>query len=79
MLLGARMAPGGFTTLLEPLTDREREVPGYLLPHLYQHEIAAGMHVFINTVTAHLSCIDRTIGAATRAAAVAIARTNGLL
>jgi LuxR family maltose regulon positive regulatory protein len=65
--------------MVEPLTDREREVLGYLPTHLYQHEIAAAMYVSINTVKTYLRCIYRKIGAATRAEAVAIARTNGLL
>jgi LuxR family maltose regulon positive regulatory protein len=72
-------AQGGVTTMVEPLTDREREVLGYLPTHLYQHEIAAAMYVSINTVKTYLRCIYRKIGAATRAEAVAIARTNGLL
>jgi LuxR family maltose regulon positive regulatory protein len=72
-------APGGTTAMVEPLTDREREVLGYLPTHLYQHEIAAAMYVSINTVKSHLRCIYRKIGAASRAEAVAIARTNGLL
>ena len=72
-------ASGGYTTVVEPLTDREREVLGYLPTHLYQHEIATAMYVSINTVKTYLRCIYRKIGAATRAEAVAIARTNGLL
>jgi LuxR family maltose regulon positive regulatory protein len=66
-------------TILEPLTDRERQVLGYLSSHLHQRDIADTMYVSLNTVKTHVKAIYRKFGAASRTEAVAIARSRGLL
>jgi LuxR family maltose regulon positive regulatory protein len=65
--------------VLEPLTDRERELLGYLPSHLHLREIASNMYVSLNTVKTHLKNIYRKLGAVSRSEAVAIARAHGLL
>jgi LuxR family maltose regulon positive regulatory protein len=72
-------APGGATTMLEPLTDRERQVLGYLSSHLGQREISRDMYVGYNTVKTHVKAIYRKFGVTSRTEAVAVARTHGLL
>jgi LuxR family transcriptional regulator, maltose regulon positive regulatory protein len=69
-------APG---QVLEPLTDRERELLGYLPSHLHLREIASNMYVSLNTVKTHLKNIYRKLGVASRSEAVAVARAHGLL
>jgi LuxR family maltose regulon positive regulatory protein len=71
----ATTARNGF----EPLTDRERELLGYLPSHLSQHEIANAMYISLNTVKTHLKGIYRKFGARSRSEAVAMARANHLL
>jgi LuxR family maltose regulon positive regulatory protein len=80
----ARLAPAAApvvptSAMLEPLTEREREVLGFLPSHLNQHQIAMVMYVSLNTVKSHLKAIYRKIGAASRDEAVTIARGHGLL
>jgi LuxR family maltose regulon positive regulatory protein len=70
---------GGATAVLEPLTDRERQVLGYLSSHLAQREIARDMYVSHNTVKTHIKAIYRKFGVISRMEAVAVARTHGLL
>ncbi len=65
--------------ILEPLTERERELLGYLPSHLHLREIAASMYVSLNTVKTHLKNIYRKLGAASRSEAVTMARAHGLL
>ncbi|HUJ65794.1 MAG TPA: LuxR C-terminal-related transcriptional regulator, partial [Acidimicrobiales bacterium] len=65
--------------VLEPLTDRERELLGYLPSHFHMREIADHMYVSLNTVKTHLKNIYRKLGATSRSEAVAIARAHGLL
>jgi LuxR family transcriptional regulator, maltose regulon positive regulatory protein len=78
-----RLAPGtgpvGSKTMLEPLTVREREVLGYLSSHLTGPEIAARMYLSPNTAKCHQKAIYRKLGASSRANAVAIAVSCGLL
>jgi LuxR family maltose regulon positive regulatory protein len=71
--------PGDSSPLLEPLTDRERQLVSYLPSHLHLREIASAMYVSLNTVKTHLKNIYRKLGATSRSEAVAIARTHGLL
>ena len=70
---------GGSTVMLESLTDREREVLGYLSSHLGMRQIASDMYVSANTVKTHVKAIYRKFGVASRTEAVALARTHGLL
>jgi LuxR family transcriptional regulator, maltose regulon positive regulatory protein len=65
--------------ILEPLTERERELLGYLPSHLHLREIAEVMYVSLNTVKTHLKNIYRKLGAASRNEAVTIGRAHGLL
>jgi LuxR family maltose regulon positive regulatory protein len=65
--------------MLEPLTDREREVLRYLPSHLNQQQIASALYVSLNTVKSHVKAIYRKTGAASRDDAVTIARSHGLL
>jgi LuxR family transcriptional regulator, maltose regulon positive regulatory protein len=67
------------SSVLEPLTDRERELLGYLPSHLHMREIADLMYVSLNTVKTHLKNIYRKLGATSRSEAVAMARAHGLV
>ena len=60
-------------TLLEPLSDREREVLGDLPSHLTGPEIAARIYVSPNTLKSHQKSTYRKRGAASRGEAVATA------
>jgi LuxR family maltose regulon positive regulatory protein len=70
---------GGATTVLEPLTDRKRQVLGCLASHLGQRDIARDMYVGHSTVKTHVKAIYRKFGVTSRMKAVAVARTHGLL
>ncbi|HXW81020.1 MAG TPA: LuxR C-terminal-related transcriptional regulator [Acidimicrobiales bacterium] len=72
-------ALGGRTTILEPLTAREREVLGYLASHLSGPAIAARIYVSPNTVKCHQKAIFRKLGARSRDEAVNIGASLGLL
>jgi LuxR family maltose regulon positive regulatory protein len=67
------------TSILEPLTDREREVLGYLPSHLKANQIAAMMYLAPNTVKSHMKALYRKIGVSSRAGAVTMARVYGLI
>ncbi len=69
----------GSTTMIEPLTEREREVLTYLPSHLSRDQIARLMCVSSNTVKTHITAIYRKVGATSRAEAVGVARCRGLL
>jgi LuxR family maltose regulon positive regulatory protein len=75
----SRIVGGPSLLALEPLTDRERELLGYLPTHLSQHEIGGAMYISLNTVKTHLKGIYRKLGVASRTEAVALARTHHLL
>ena len=66
-------------TMLEPLTERERQVLRNLPSHLNQHQIATDMFVSPNIVKTHVKAIYRKTGATTRHDAVTIAPSLGLL
>ena len=65
--------------LVQPLTEREREVLGYLDALLPTDEIAARMFVSVNTVKTHVRAILRKLSAERRNEAVRRARELGLL
>jgi LuxR family maltose regulon positive regulatory protein len=65
--------------LIEPLTDRERELLGYLPCHLSQSEIARQMFISANTVKTHMKGLYRKLGARSRSQAVSIASRCGML
>ena len=77
----ARRQAGGspHPFILEPLTERERELLGYLPCHLSQSEIASRMFISANTVKTHMKGLYRKLGASSRSEAVDIARDCGLL
>jgi LuxR family maltose regulon positive regulatory protein len=65
--------------LLEPLTEREREVLGHLAALLTTDEIAGAMFVSVNTVRTHVRNILRKLGASRRNEAVRRARELGII
>ncbi len=71
--------PDQAPTVLEPLTEREREVLRYLPSHLNLRQIALLMCVSTNTVKTHVKAVYRKTGAISRDNAVTIARIHGLL
>ena len=60
--------------ILEPLTDKEREVLGHLSELLTTDEIAAVMFISVNTVRTHVRNILRKLSASRRNEAVRKAR-----
>ncbi|MGZ4625263.1 MAG: LuxR C-terminal-related transcriptional regulator [Kineosporiaceae bacterium] len=88
---GATPAPTGGATagvpsarrpedvIVQPLTEREREVLGYLDALLPTEEIAARMFVSVNTVKTHVRAILRKLSADRRNEAVRRARELGLV
>ncbi|WP_433306429.1 LuxR C-terminal-related transcriptional regulator [Actinoplanes sp. CA-030573] len=73
-LRGPRAEP-----LAEPITEREREVLRLVAAGCSTAEIAAGLHVEASTVKTHLIHLYRKLGAHSRTAAVARARSLALL
>ncbi len=65
--------------IIEPLTEREREVLQYLSEMLSTAEIAAEMYISVNTVKSHLRSIYRKLSAAHRNEAVRRARQLELI
>lgn len=72
-------AAGGTVAVVQPLTDREHEVLGYLAELMPTEEIAARMFVSVNTVKTHVRAILRKLSAERRNDAVRRARELGLL
>jgi len=70
---GAETAPTS-GQILEPLTDKEREVLGHLSELLTTDEIAAVMFISVNTVRTHVRNILRKLSASRRNEAVRRAR-----
>ncbi len=69
----------GSTTMIEPLTERERQILDYLPSHLSRDQIAGLLCVSSNTVKTHIQAVYRKIGATSRAEAVTLAHAHGLL
>ena len=67
------------TLLVQPLTEREREVLVHLDALLPTRQIAAEMFVSVNTVKTHVRAILRKLSAERRHEAVRRARELGLL
>jgi LuxR family maltose regulon positive regulatory protein len=63
--------------LVEPLTERERDVLRYLPSRLTTREIADELYVSVNTLKFHLKVIYRKLGVTSRADAVERARQGG--
>ena len=60
--------------LIEPLTDREREVLRFLPSRLTIREIADVLHVSMNTLKFHLKMVYRKLGVSSRSEAAEAAR-----
>jgi LuxR family maltose regulon positive regulatory protein len=67
------------SAMLEPLTERERQVLQQLSSHHTLRQIGVAMFVSTNTIKTHVKAIYRKTGAACRDDAVTIARSHGLL
>ena len=67
-------APAG-PDLIEPLTERERDVLRFLPSRLTVREIADELYVSVNTLKFHLRVIYRKLGVNSRAEAAEVART----
>ena len=78
---GRRPVPtaSGQSTMLEPLTERERQVLGFLSSHLSCRQIAARLYISPNTAKSHVKSLYRKLGVSSRDEAVAIAVSCGLL
>jgi DNA-binding NarL/FixJ family response regulator len=76
--LGTRPLPVG-TTIVEPLTQREREVLAMIARGLSNRRIAERLAIAENTVKAHVAQILAKLGAATRTEAVTIGVRLGLV
>jgi LuxR family maltose regulon positive regulatory protein len=74
---GRDARPGTDPTLVEPLTDKEREVLDHLEELLTTEEIALNMFVTVNTVRTHIRSVLRKLGVNRRNAAVRKARALG--
>ena len=61
--------------LIEPLTERERDVLRFLPSRLTVREIADELYVSVNTLKFHLRVIYRKLGVNSRAEAAEVART----
>ena len=75
----ARQQLSTVADVLEPLTERERELLTHLQSHLSQHEIAKVMYISPNTVKTHTKAVYRKLGAGSRSEAVQLARQHGLI
>ncbi|MFF5297158.1 LuxR C-terminal-related transcriptional regulator [Paractinoplanes globisporus] len=71
--------PTPTSTLVEPLTKRERTILRYLQGTLSHAEIAALLYISVNTVKTHVKNIYRKLGADRRKEAVRLARDLRLL
>ncbi len=65
--------------IVEPLTDREREVLRFASSMLSTDEIARSMYLSVNTVKTHFKNIFRKLGATRRGEAVRRAKKLGLI
>jgi LuxR family maltose regulon positive regulatory protein len=75
---GSRVARASREALLEPLTEREVSVLRLLRGPLSRREIAAELHLSVNTVKGYTAAIYRKLGVDSRTDAVARAAELGL-
>ena len=75
----AAITLGGGSELVEPLSEREREVLGLIAAGLKNQDIATQLVVVVGTVKAHIHSIYGKLDVANRVQAVARARELGLL
>lgn len=71
-------ADRGSPTLLEPLSDREKEIHTLLLQGLKNREIAEALHISENTVKFHLKNLFAKLGVTNRFKAISIGGTDTL-
>jgi LuxR family transcriptional regulator, maltose regulon positive regulatory protein len=71
---GVCRSQGGRAELVEPLTQREREVLRFLATRLTVREIADELYLSVNTLKFHLKAIYRKLGVNSRAEAADAAR-----
>jgi LuxR family maltose regulon positive regulatory protein len=72
-------APGGTPSLVEPLTEREREVLQLIAEGCSNREIAAALTITLNTVKKHASNVYGKLGVDSRTQAALRAQELGLL
>jgi LuxR family maltose regulon positive regulatory protein len=65
--------------LVEPLTEREREVLVHVSGMLNVAEVASEMHISVNTVKTHLRNVYRKLAVGNRSEAVRLARQLKLI
>ena len=65
--------------LVEPLSPRELTVLRYLCTRLTHREIASTLYVSVKTLKSHVRSIHRKLAVASRADAIAVGRSQGLL
>jgi LuxR family maltose regulon positive regulatory protein len=75
----AGLSPKATALVVEPLTEREREVLRHFSHMLNTAEVASEMYISINTVKAHLKRIYRKLAATHRGEAVRRARQLELI
>jgi LuxR family maltose regulon positive regulatory protein len=78
-LLGSIAGADPAATLIEPLSDRERDVLRLLPTLLRTPEIAGELFVSVNTVKTHVKSIYRKLGVSSRRDAVARGRELRLI
>ncbi len=71
---GASRFRGARAELVEPLTERERDVLRFLAGRLTVREIADELYLSVNTLKFHLKAIYRKLGVNSRAEAAEVAR-----
>jgi DNA-binding NarL/FixJ family response regulator len=76
---GARARPGRPDARLAALTEREREVLGLLARGMSNAEIAAALHISVNTAKTHVARILAKLELRDRVHAVIVAHQAGLL
>jgi LuxR family maltose regulon positive regulatory protein len=74
-----RIGEGVGDNLVEPLTEREIEVLGYIADGLSNREIAERMVVAVSTVKTHINHLYGKLGVDSRTRALAEARRRGLI
>jgi LuxR family maltose regulon positive regulatory protein len=67
------------TSMIEPLSEREREVLRHISGMLSTTEVATELHISIHTVKTHMRNIHRKLAVAHRGEAVRRARGLGLI
>ena len=66
------VAVGGHASLLDVLTDREREVAGLLVEGCTNREIGSELGITEGTASVHVSRMLRKLGATSRGQAIAM-------